>query len=349
MKLKLSKPKKLLIATTLLFALVFLVSKMPSLAEWYMANIYPVLAAIMSFISALFPFSLFDFCTILLIIGFFVLIFLMIFRKIKWSKGLRIIAYSVLIIVAWFYFSWGFAYFRNDFYARCDIPKSEYDAQEFKSFAVDFIAGANAAYISITDINKDSINRKIEQRYEELKDVVKIKYPNGKRKTKRMLYQFLHTKVGVSGYFGPFFNEVHVNNFALDMEYPFTLAHEKAHQFGVASEAECNLYAFIVCATNNDAQLRYSAYVSTIAYVLDNYKKAFPDDYKDLFSTVDERIIADVIKISEHWLSARSQTLANAHKAVYDTYLKTNNINSGIKNYSEVVSLLISTYNIFVQ
>ena len=347
--MKLSKPIKLLISTLSLFVLIFTVSKMPSVAEWYIANIYPVLAAILSFISALFPFSLFDFFTILAIIAFIVLIFLMILRKIKWGKGLRIIAYSVLVVIAWFYFSWGFAYFRNDFYARCNIQKSEYDTEKFKSFAADFIADANAVYISVTDINKDSINLKIEQQYEKLKDVLKIKYPNGKRKTKRMLYEFLHTKVGVSGYFGPFFNEVHVNNFVLAFEYPFTLAHEKAHQFGVASEAECNLYAFIVCATSSDAQLRYSAYISTISYVLNNYKKIFPDDYKDLLSTVDTRIIDDAINMSEHWLSARSKTLANAHKVVYDTYLKTNNINSGIQNYSEVVSLLISTYNMFMK
>ena len=347
--MKLSKSIKLLITAISLFVFIFAVSKMPSAAEWYIANVYPVLAAIISFISALFPFSLFDVSTILLIIAFIALIFLMILRKIKWLKGLRIAAYSVLIIIAWFYFSWGFAYFRNDFYTRCNIEKSEYDAEKFKSFAADFVADANAAYICVTDINKDSINKKIEQQYEKLKDVLKIKYPNGKRKTKRMLYQFLHTKVGVSGYFGPFFNEVHVNNFALAAEYPFTLAHEKAHQLGVASEAECNLYAFIVCATSDDAQLRYSAYISTIVYVLSNYRKAFPDDYADLFYMVDEKIIEDVTNMSEHWLSARSQTLANAHKAVYDTYLKTNSINSGIKNYSEVVNLLISTYNIFVK
>jgi hypothetical protein len=344
--MKLSKPIKLLATAILLFVVVFAVSKMPQVAEWYVENIYPLIATTLSFISALFPFSLFDVFTIFAIIAFVALVFLMIFRKIKCSKGLYIIAYSVLFLIAYFYFSWGFSYFRSDFYTRCNIQKSEYNAEFFNTFVKNFIDDANAAYIDFDSIDKNEINKKIELQYEKLKDFFKIKYPNGKRKPKQMLYESLHTKTGVSGYFGPFFNEIHVNSFVLDFGYPFTLAHEKAHQFGIASEAECNLFAFIACATSDDAQLRYSAYVSTIGYVLNNYYKVFPDDYKNLLENINSRIIDDLKKESKHWTEAKNQTLSDAHKAVYDTYLKTNNINSGIKNYSEVVNLLISIYNI---
>ncbi|MDR2292227.1 MAG: DUF3810 domain-containing protein [Prevotellaceae bacterium] len=347
--MKLSKPIKLLTATILLFATVFAASKMPGAVEWYVANIYPLIAAALSFVSALFPFSLFDVFTITAPLALLTLIVLMIFKKVKWSKGLYMIACSVLLLVAWFYLAWGFAYFRKDFYERCNVQKSEYNAENFSAFAKNFIEDANSARIDFKSIDKTDINRKIEEQYEKLKDVLKIKYPNGKRKPKRMLYESLHTKTGISGYFGPFFNEIHVNSFVLDFEYPFTLAHEKAHQFGVASEAECNLYAFIVCATSNDAQLRYSAYISTIVYVLNNYYKIFPDDYKNLLEAVDSQVIEDVKNMSKHWLDAKNQTLSNAHKAVYNTYLKTNNINSGIQNYSEVVNLLISSYSKLVK
>ncbi|MDR1551964.1 MAG: DUF3810 domain-containing protein [Prevotellaceae bacterium] len=347
--MKLSKPIKLLTVATLLFVVVFATSKMPSLAEWYIKNIYPLLAAVLSFFSALFPFSLFDVFTILALIAFFTLIVLMLFKKIKCSKGLYIIAYSCLFLIAYFYFSWGFSYFRKDFYTRCNIQKSEYNAENFNSFVKDFIDDANSAHVDFNGIDKDEVNKKIEQQYKKLKDVLKIKYPNGKRNPKRMLYESLHTKIGVSGYFGPFFNEIHVNNFVMDFEYPFTLAHEKAHQFGVASEAECNLYAFIVCAASNDAQLRYSAYISTIGYVLNNYRRIYPDDYKTVLESIDSKIIDDIQNMSKRWTEARNQTLSNAHQVVYDTYLKTNKIHSGIKNYSEVVNLLISTYDIFIK
>jgi hypothetical protein len=347
--MRLSKPIKLLATAILLFIVVFATSRMSDVAEWYTVNVYPLLAAILSFFSALLPFSLFDVFIVLAVISFFTLLILMIFKKIKWKKGLYVIAYSGLFLIAYFYFSWGFTYFRKDFYTRCNVRKSEYNAENFKSFAENFINDANTAYIKIDSMDKHAVNQKIEYQYEKLKDVLKIKYPNGKRKPKRMLYESLHTKVGVSGYFGPFFNEIHINNFALDFEYPFTLAHEKAHQFGVASEAECNLYAFIVCATSDDAQLRYSAYVSTIGYVLNDYHKTFPDDYKIMLESIDGKVIDDLRAISAHWLGARNQTLSKAHKVVYDTYLKTNSIGSGIQNYSEVVSLLISTYNLFVK
>ncbi|MDR1346853.1 MAG: DUF3810 domain-containing protein [Prevotellaceae bacterium] len=347
--MKLSKPIRLLLTAALLLVLVFAISRMPGVAEWYVKNIYPLIAAALSFFSALFPFSLFDTFTIAAIIAFVVLVFLMIFRKIKCAKGLYIIAYSVLFLIAYFYFSWGFSYFRKDFYTRCNIQKSEYNAENFKAFVKTFIDDANSACIDFNDFDRNDINGKIERQYEKLKDVLKIKYPNGKRKPKRMLYEPLHTKTGVSGYFGPFFNEIHVNSFVSDFEYPFTLAHEKAHQFGVASEAECNLFAFIVCATGDDEQLRYSAYISTIGYVLNNYYKIFPDDYGNLLESIDSKIIEDIRTMSKRWTEAKNKTLSNAHKAVYDAYLKTNNITSGIENYSEVVNLLISAYDILVK
>ena len=343
--MKLSDSIKLALTALLVFMTVFAVSKSPGIAEWYIVHIYPIPATILSTASALFPFSLYDLFILLIIIAFITLFILMVYRRIRWGKGLRMIMCAVIVIIAWFYVAWGFAYFRQDFYTRCRMQQTAFDSTRFKSFAKDFITDANNAYISVSEINKDSVDQKIEHQYDRLKAMLKINYPNGKRKTKRMMFESLYTKTGISGYFGPFFNEVHVNRFVLDMEYPFTLAHEKAHQFGVASEAECNLYAFIVCAASDDPQLRYSAYLSTLSYVLSNYRKAFPDEYRELVGTIDTRIIDDMRTISKHWMSRQNQTMNNVHREVYNTYLKTNNIKTGISNYSEVVSLLISTYN----
>ncbi|MDR2232604.1 MAG: DUF3810 domain-containing protein [Tannerella sp.] len=346
--MKQSHTIKLALTALLLFAVVFAVSRAPGVAEWYIVHIYPALATVLSTISALFPFSLYDLFILFLIIAFIMLVILMIIRKIRWGKGLRIIARSVIILIAWFYVAWGFAYFRQDFYTRCGMQQTAFDSTGFKSFADNFIADANRAYISVSEMNKDSIHQKIERQYDRLHTLLKINYPNGKRRTKPMMFESIYTKTGISGYFGPFFNEVHVNDFVLDMEYPFTLAHEKAHQFGVASEAECNLYAFIVCATSDDAQLRYSAYLSTMSYVLSNYRRTFPDGYRELLSKVDGRIINDLRTNSEHWMSQHNQTIDNVHREVYNTYLKTNKIKTGIQNYSEVVSLLLSTYPVII-
>ena len=83
-----------------------------------------------------------------------------------------------------------------------------------------------------------------------------------------MIFSSFYSKMGLSGYFGPFFNEIHVNHYLLPLDYPFVLAHEKAHQFGITSEAEANLVAFVICVRSDDQRLRYSGYQSLLLYFL---------------------------------------------------------------------------------
>ena len=59
-------------------------------------------------------------------------------------------------------------------------------------------------------------------------------------------------------------------------------------------------------------------------------------------STVKQEIIDDMVKDSEHWSGLKIPALDDVQTFFYDLFLKANNIGSGIKNYSEVVQMLIS-------
>ena len=47
-------------------------------------------------------------------------------------------------------------------------------------------------------------------------------------------------------------------------------------------------------------------------------------------------------------MAARNEKLSDAQDKMYDTYLKTNRVSSGRDNYSEVVGLLLSGYDLLV-
>ena len=331
----------------LLFVLIVLFSFSPALSEWYIRVIYPLVATILSFVSGLFPFSLYDLFLIAAVLWLFMRILLAIIRKTGFVRLLFSLLRFVTVIVAWFYFSWGIAYFREDFHSRVKVEKVAYDNEQFKSFATRFIDHANRSYINIHGIDKETTRQDIESTYRRLRQPLLVAYPNGKRRVKPMLFQPLYSKTGVSGYFGPFFNEIHVNNYSLDFTYPFTLAHEMAHQFGIGPESEANLYAFVVCAASNHEQVRYSAYASTLRYVLNDVYRFLPDEYESIYLSVRPEIMADLKRNREHWLAARDESLSNAQDKVYDAYLKTNKISSGQANYSEVVALLVSSWDTF--
>ena len=183
----------------------------------------------------------------------------------------------------------------------------------------------------------------MEKSYAKNSHNVNIKYPNGHRKPKKMIFSGLMSKIGISGYFGTFFSEVNINGKVLPMDYPFLLAHEKAHQFGIASEADANMAAFMVCATAECKKVRYSGYLRLVLYFLGDAQ--YLSDYRDYIEKIDEQVIEDIRFRQKYYIGLRDEKMEKAHEVVYDAYLKKNHIASGIENYNQVVGLVISLLN----
>ena len=335
----------LFIFSAVVIASVILFSRNASLSEWYMIKIYPSVATFLSTISSLFPFSVYDVFIVIAVLYLLKLILFLIIRRTSFKSFLFSLVRFVTILIAWFYFSWGISYFRKDYYNRTSIQETAFNADNLREFTSHFISQANNSYAEFEVMEKEEIRKEIEKAYNRVYEPLAINWPNGKRRVKKMVFESLFTKMGISGYYGPFFNEIHINNYSLNFTYPFTLAHEMAHQFGIAKESEANLYAYIVCINSDDERIRYSAYASIISYLLNDVRALMPDEYEEVINSVKPEIIDDLQRNRKHWLSARNETLSDVQNKAYDAYLKGNRISSGRENYSEVVGLLISSYD----
>jgi hypothetical protein len=126
-------------------------------------------------------------------------------------------------------------------------------------------------------------------------------------------------------------------------DFPFTLAHEKAHQFGIASEAEANLIAFVTCYSSENSELRYSACRNLLLYFLSD--AASMKDYKDIIKKLDPEVIKDLQMRQDYYLGLRNRTLEKAQTFIYNIFLKSNHISKGVRNYGQVVGLVISWYD----
>jgi len=326
----------------ILLIFILFCSCITALAEWYMQNCYPAIAAILSFFSRMIPFSLMDLLFIATTVAFLGSIVMICKKRIsllRWSKMLLL---AVLWTVVWFYISWGIAYFRPDFYERFGIELPKEDKDFFETLVIRYIEALNEAYVAEPHFDVKEINEEIETLYAKHHELLRLPHPCGWRRTKKTIAEPLMTRMGISGYFAPFFNEVHVNNFSLPVTYPYTLAHEKAHQFGVANEAECNFFATVICASSDHPLVRYSGYLQTTSYLLGNLRRISPDNYREIAEQIDPRIMADYRAIREHWQTGVNPTMSAVQSRVYDTYLKTNKQQSGILSYSEVTGLLVA-------
>jgi hypothetical protein len=204
------------------------------------------------------------------------------------------------------------------------------------------IAQTNKNYITFSSVDYPKFNTLIEESYQRNAHNLAVSYPNGTRRPKTMIFSSFFSKVGVSGYFGPFFNEIHLNSYNLPMDYPFVLAHEKAHQFGFTSESEANLAAFVICTKSEDQQVRYSGYQSLLLYFLKDASRM--SDYKEFISKIDTLVIKDFRMRQKYYQGLENKNLSKVQTKANDIYLKANKVEKGVKNYNQVVSLVTGWY-----
>lgn len=309
---------------------------------YYSTGIYPLIARLFSGFSNLIPFSLWDIFWILSIVLFINSLLLVVLRKIKPGIYALRVLQLLALLYTFFYFVWGFNYFRPKIEIRLGWEKAKADETVFRSILDSIIIHTNSSYIAIAPSDYPTIDRLVEESYRKNSAELRIGYPNGTRRPKTMLFSSFFAKSGVSGYFGPFFNEVHLNYYLLPMEYPYVLAHEKAHQFGITSEAEANLAAFVICTTSDDRRLQYSGYVNLLLYFLSDASHL--KDVTDYVRKIDKQVILDLQFQRSHWQGLRNKTLDQMQTSVNDAYLKTNHIEEGVKNYNKVVALAIGWY-----
>jgi hypothetical protein len=241
-----------------------------------------------------------------------------------------------------FYFSWGFNYFRQPIEKRQRWTRHIEKKDMFPAVLDSLISDANASRVVIKLSDYEDIDRLIENSYRDNAENFGYKYPNGSRKPKTMLYTWFFAKSGVSGYFGPFFNEVHLNGELLPSEYPFVLAHEKAHQFGISGEAEANFMAWYICHSSKDNRLRYSASIQLLQYFFFFFHHR--EAIKEYLKKFDKKAMADIMAQQDHWKELRNETLDKAQTSANNAYLKTNKIHEGVMNYNSVVRLTIEWY-----
>lgn len=311
--------------------------------RYYSMGIYPAIARVFSSISKLIPFSLWDVFWVFIILMIILGLVLVILKKIKfWFFGLRILQ-TLAFLYSFFYMVWGYNYFRPSIDKRLGWKGPKSDEEEFKLVLDSIIKETNYNYTTISSADYPKIDSLIEESYKKQRLELGIKYPNGSRRPKTMLFSSLYGKLGLSGYFGPFFNEVHVNHDLLPMDYPFVLAHEKAHQFGITSEAEANFVAFVICIKSDDRRLRYSGYQSLLQYFLGNASHL--KNYHEYLNKIDKNVINDLKFRNKYYQGLENKNLSAMQSAVDNVYLKANKIDKGIRNYDQVVSLVLSWYN----
>lgn len=323
-----------------IFLLTVFLAKNPGFTEQvYSRSIYPVLASILSSFSNLFPFSLDDLFYFTLLVLPFLFVVLILREKVKLKTFGKVVVNVLAAIYVMFYLFWGFNYFREDLNSRLNLAEQTADTTRFYQVFDALIQMANQTAHYKEQHSVVAVDSMLEESYKNLAPVLHISYPMGKRKDKKITLSRFFAKAGISGYFGPFFNEVHVNKKVLPIEYPFVLAHEKAHQFGITGEAEANFYAWLVCTQSTSEFIQYSANLALLNHFMVQGQKL--DGFSERIKKPDNRVKDDLTNIWKHWQELRNEKIDKAAGKANDAYLKANKIEKGIDDYRGVVKYVM--------
>ena len=339
------KPNVRYLVLGVLLGLVWLTQLIPALATFYSQTVYPCFSYILSSFSILFPFAIGDLFIFLSIAGIIIYpIYARLRKKTPWKKILLRDGEYLLWVYVWFYLAWGLNYSQKNFYQRTEIPYTAYTPENFQKFVNEYITRLNRSYTPINSINRDLIREETVRLYKQLSDSLGVhRPPHDAPRVKTMMFTPFISMVGVTGSMGPFFCEFTLNGDLPPSQYPATYTHELAHLLGITSEAEANFYAYEVCTRSQVESIRFSGYFSILSHVLGNARRLMTaEEYTELFNRIRPEIIELARSNQTYWMAKYSPLIGNIQNWIYDLYLKGNKIESGRKNYSEVIGLLIS-------
>ena len=138
--------------------------------------------------------------------------------------------------------------------------------------------------------------------------------------------------------------EANINTDFPDYTLPFTMAHELAHQRGIAREDEANFVAYLVCIKSEDPYIRYSATLSLWEYMMNAMYVTNPEYYKLLLDMLAPPVKAEEEAYAVFYQQYAENALADVNDFVNDTYLKSQGEKEGNRSYDLVVDLAVAFF-----
>lgn len=161
---------------------------------------------------------------------------------------------------------------------------------------------------------------------------------------KAMRFSRLMSITGFTGVYFACIGESNVNVDSPTCLLPSTIAHELAHQRGVASEQECNFLGVLASTTSGNVAYEYSGWLLGFVHLGNALYRINPDVYWALRAYLPESVEADLRANNEYWDQFEDNVVEQVSEKVYDGMLKSYGEVQGIQSYGTVVDLLVTYY-----
>ncbi len=162
-------------------------------------------------------------------------------------------------------------------------------------------------------------------------------------RAKPFYFSKLMSYIQFTGFFFPFTAEANINIDSPACLIPATVAHEMAHQRGVAAEDEANFVAVLSSMTSKNPVYCYSAALLAYIHLSNALYKADYDAWSSIYFSLSDEIRADLNYNNTYWAQYETP-VSTVSDTVYSGFLQSYGQTDGLKTYGACIDLLISYY-----
>lgn len=212
----------------------------------------------------------------------------------------------------------------------------------------------NLANEYATKVNRDENNRyimdekKVFDHSVDLYDSVAKTFPGLSKpphRAKPVYFSELVSYIGFTGFFFPFTAEANVNVDSPDYETPAVIAHELAHQRGIAREDEANFVAVLACLEDGDPDYVYSAAMLALVHLQNAlYKSGDMDAFNEIYDMYSDEVLSELVYNREYWNKYRKSVSYKASSSTYEAFLKSYDQDQGLETYGACVDLIVTYF-----
>ena len=265
-----------------------------------------------------------------------------------WGGGLGLLCLLATAYAA-FCLVWGVNYYTDSFQERSGIYAQPVSVEELYRVTALMAEGIDR---TAPLVERDERGVFAEDRQEILEkgihayDALSQTFPflaREDRVPKPMFFSKVFSAMGFTGFYCGYTGESNLNVDSPVCFLPATVAHELAHQRGIASEQECNFLAVLAATTMDDPVYQYSGYLMAYVHLGNALWQADPDLWRQLRDGLCPQALTDLADNSAYWAAweGPAETVSNK---VYDGLLKSYGQADGIRSYGTVVDLLVAYY-----
>ena len=265
----------------------------------------------------------------------------------------RLLAFAAVLLwllaaVSWM---WNAAYYAPGFQQKSGLTTRPYSVETLAQVTALF---AQRAAEYSTQVERDENGLFAEPREEifsrgpAIYETIEAEFPclalEHPVRVKPLFFSRLQSILGFTGVYFPFTGEANVNIDAPACMLPATVAHEMAHQRMVASEQEANFVGIAAAVTSGDPVFQYSGYLFGLIQLCNALAPVDGEAWNAIVQQYFTQEMANDWNANNAYWRELSSPVEDAAGQVYDSFLKGNDQELGMRSYGACVDLLVAYF-----